>query len=421
MLDLNKIVSDPQEFLESLKSRGMESEIILSRITDVFERIKKLRVEAETLRSERNKVSKELGIKKSQGSNIEEEFKKMKAVGDSIKALEENLAIKEEELQRLNLDLPNLLQPTVPFGKSEEDNAVVRLEGKIPSFPFSPLPHFEIGEKQKIFDFERGVKLAGARFYTYINLGAKLERALMNFMLDLHTSKNGYTEMWVPSLVNDASMTATGQFPKFEDDFYRMAKDGLSLIPTAEVPLTNYFRDEILPEKELPISLCAHTSCFRREAGSYGKDTRGLVRVHQFQKVELVKFVTPESSEKEHEKMLADAESVLKSLGLPYRVLLLCSKDTSNASSKTYDLEVWMPGLGRYMEISSVSNFRDYQARRGKIRYKSQEGKNQLVHTLNGSGLALGRTLAAILENYQTKEGGFEIPQALLPYLQSRV
>jgi seryl-tRNA synthetase len=240
----------------------------------------------------------------------------------------------------------------------------------------------------------------------------------MNFMLDHHAENNGYEEVWVPSLVNDESLTATGQLPKFREEFYHLENDRLNLIPTAEVPLTNLFRDEILPEKDLPISIMAHTSCFRREAGSYGRDTRGLVRVHQFQKVELVKFCEPENSIKEHEKMCADAESILQKLGLHYKVLLLCAGDISASSSKTYDLEVWMPGLNRYMEISSVSNFQDYQARRGKIRYKNKEGKNQFVHTLNGSGLAIGRTLAAILENYQRADGQIEIPEALKPYLK---
>lgn len=417
MLDINRIVSNPEELISTLTKRGIVSALIEEKIKSVNEIQKKLKWEAEELRAERNRVSKEIGIQKSQGKDITEISANMKAVGDRIKAIEEALSKEEDSLQELNLGLPNLLDPSVPEGKSEEDNVLVKSWGEIPKFTFSPKAHYEIGESLKIFDFERGVKLSGARFYTYRGLAAKLERALMNLMLDTHTSENGYEEMWVPVLVNDESMTATGQLPKFADDFYRLEKDGLNLIPTAEVPLTNYYRDEIIPEKELPIAVCAHTSCFRREAGSYGKDTRGLVRVHQFQKVELVRFVSPEESTKEHEKMLSHAESILQKLKLHYRVMLLCSRDMSAASSKTYDIEVWMPGLGRFMEISSVSNFRDYQARRGKIRYKSKEGKNLLVHTLNGSGLAIGRTLAAVIENYQIEDGSFTIPEALKKYL----
>lgn len=418
MLDINRIVQNPEELLSTLQKRGVVSSDIEAKIKNVSEKQRKLKLEAEELRAERNRVSKEIGILKSQGKDITEISNSMKGVGDRIKAIEEELSKEEESLHELNLGLPNLLDPAVPEGKSEEDNVLVRQWGEIPKRSFEAKTHFDIGEKLGIFDFERGVKLSGARFYTYRGLGAKLERALMNLMLDTHTSENGYEEMWVPVLVNDESMTATGQLPKFAEDFYRLEKDGLNLIPTAEVPLTNYYRDEIISEKDLPISVCAHTSCFRREAGSYGRDTRGLVRVHQFQKVELVKFVEPEKSGEEHEKMLKDAESILQKLKLPYRVMLLCSKDMSSASSKTYDIEVWMPGLGRFMEISSVSNFKDYQARRGKIRYKSKEGKNLLVHTLNGSGLAIGRTLAAVIENYQKEDGTFQIPDVLQPYIR---
>lgn len=375
MLDINRIVQNPEELLSTLQKRGVVSSDIEAKIKSVSEKQRKLKLEVEELRAERNRVSKEIGIQKSQGKDITEISNSMKGVGDRIKAIEEELTKEEESLHELNLGFPNLLDPSVPEGKSEEDNVLIRQWGEIPKLSFEAKTHFDIGERLGIFDFERGVKLSGARFYTYRGLGAKLERALMNLMLDTHTSENGYEEMWVPVLVNDESMTATGQLPKFAEDFYRLEKDGLNLIPTAEVPLTNYYRDEIIQEKELPISVCAHTSCFRREAGSYGRDTRGLVRVHQFQKVELVKFVEPEKSNEEHEKMLKDAESILQKLKLPYRVMLLCSKDMSSASSKTYDIEVWMPGLGRFMEISSVSNFKDYQARRGKIRYKSKEGK----------------------------------------------
>jgi len=417
MLDINRILQDPEELIVSLKKRGAYNSDIETKIKDVATKQKSLKQEAENLRAERNKVSKEIGILKAQGKDITEVSNSVKGVGDRIKEIEDELSKQEESLHDLNIGLPNILDESVPEGKSEEDNVLVRSWGEIPKFTFSPKAHYDIGESMKIFDFERGVKLSGARFYTYRGLGAKMERALMNLMLDTHTGSNGYEEMWVPVLVNDESMTATGQLPKFAEDFYRLEKDGLNLIPTAEVPLTNYYRDEILNEKDLPISVCAHTPCFRREAGSYGRDTRGLVRVHQFQKVELVKFTSQESSKDEHEKMLSDAESILQKLKLPYRVMLLCSRDISSSSSKTYDIEVWMPGLNRFMEISSVSNFKDYQARRGKIRYKSKEGKNLLVHTLNGSGLAIGRTLAAVIENYQLEDGTFQIPEALQKYL----
>ncbi len=417
MLDLNYILNHPDDLRKSLQKRFVESESILTNLDGILHKKKEVQSKAESLRSERNRVSKEIGIRKSKGEDITEISNSMKDVGSEIKDLELQLDSLEEELFQLNLSLPNLLDDSVPVGKSEEENVEIRVWGEKKSFSFPPKAHFEIGEALKIFDFEKGVKLAGSRAYTYFGLGARLERALMNFMLNTHTKENGYTEVWVPMVVNDTCMVTTGQYPKFKDEYYRLEKDELNLIPTAEVPLTNLYRDEILKYEDLPISITAHTSCFRREAGSYGRDTKGLVRVHQFQKVELVKFVKPEDSQIEHEKMLSHAEGILQKLGLHYRVLLLCSKDTSNSSSKTYDLEVWMPGLGRYMEISSVSNFKEFQARRGKIRYKNKEGKNLLVHTLNGSGLAIGRSLAAILENYQKEDGSFEIPEVLKGYL----
>jgi len=416
MLDLIRITEDPDELKNMLVKRGFANLEVVDKILEVQARKKSIQTEAESLRSERNRVSKEIGMKKSKGEDISAASESMKIVGDKIKALEEKLELEETSLQDLNHSLPNFLDDEVPTGKSEEDNVELYKVGERPKFDFQPKTHFEIGEALKIFDFERGVKLSGARAYTYFGLAAKLERALMNFMLDVHSTEHGYSEVWVPQVVNDESMFTTGQYPKFKDEYYRMERDSLNLIPTAEVPLTNLYRDEILSEENLPICVTAHTSCFRREAGSYGRDTRGLVRVHQFQKVELVKFCKPEDSEAEHKKMLSDAENILKLLGLHYRVLLLCSKDTSSSSSKTFDIEVWMPGLNRYMEISSVSNFKDFQARRGKIRYKSKAGKNTLVHTVNGSGLAIGRTLAAIVENYQSEDGNFHVPQILGKY-----
>ncbi len=413
MLDLNYLTNHPEDLRNSLKKRFIDADKIISDIDIVLHQKKELQSKVEALRSERNRVSKEVGILKSKGGDITEISHSMKEVGNKIKELEIQLESSEQQLLDINLGLPNILDDSVPIGKSEEENVEIQTYGTKRNFSFAPKAHFEIGEALKIFDFERGVKLAGARAYTYFGQGAKLERALMNFMLSTHTNEHGYTEVWVPMIVNDTCMLTTGQYPKFKDEYYRLEKDELNLIPTAEVPLTNLYRDEILKEEDLPISITAHTSCFRREAGSYGRDTKGLVRVHQFQKVELVKFSKPEDSNTEHEKMLLHAEKILQKLDLHYRVLLLCSKDTSNSSSKTYDIEVWMPGLNRYMEISSVSNFKDFQARRGKIRYKNKEGKNQLVHTINGSGLAIGRTLAAIIENYQKEDGTFEIPEGL--------
>ncbi|MDX1957781.1 MAG: serine--tRNA ligase [Leptospiraceae bacterium] len=415
MLDLNNISQNPEALIKTLEHRGI-TETHLENLNAIISKKRELQSSGDNMRNLRNQVSKELGIRKSKGEDITKESHDMKELGAKIKDLEAELEKLEIELMDFNLHLPNLLDAEVPFGKSEEDNKILRTEGEKKNFSFKPKPHFEIGEELGILDFVRGVKLSGGRAYTYFGLGAKLERALMNFMLDTQAA-NGYTEVWVPMLVNDDCMKTTGQFPKFKDEYYRIAEDGLNLIPTAEVPLTNLYRDEILKEEDLPISVMAHTSCFRREAGSYGRDTKGLVRVHQFQKIELVKFSKPEDSELEHQKMLSHAESILKKLNLHYRVLLLCSKDTSSSSSKTYDLEVWMPGLNRYMEISSISNFKDFQSRRGKIRYKNKEGKNLLVHTLNGSGLAIGRTLAAIIENNQTEDGKFSIPDVLQKYL----
>ena len=418
MLDLNRILNNPDELVALLKKRNMYDVGVERKIQSLIVNKRHLQAEVDQLRSERNSSSKEIGILKAKGEDISKASEAVKEIGNSIKSLEDKLKTAEEELNEWIISLPNFLSSDVPEGKSADDNVELRSFGSKREFSFEPKAHYDLGESLKILDFERGVKISGARFYTYFGLAAKLERALMNFMLDHHAENNGYEEVWVPSLVNDESLTATGQLPKFREEFYHLENDRLNLIPTAEVPLTNLFRDEILPEKDLPISIMAHTSCFRREAGSYGRDTRGIVRVHQFQKVELVKFCEPENSIKEHEKMCADAESILQKLGLHYKVLLLCAGDISASSSKTYDLEVWMPGLNRYMEISSVSNFQDYQARRGKIRYKNKEGKNQFVHTLNGSGLAIGRTLAAILENYQTADGQIEIPEALKPYLK---
>lgn len=417
MLDLKFITDNTEELKSNLELRGFKDLAVLDQLASIILKRKDLQKEADVFREERNKASKEIGKVKQAGGDIAAASAAVKEIGDKIKSIEEESEKLDDQLLEINLGLPNILDSSVPVGKNEHDNKVLYEVGNLKDFKFAPKPHYELGEALGWLNFEKGAKLAGARAYTYFGNGAKLERALANFMLDVHTKEHGYTEVWVPVMVNDESMVTTGQYPKFKDEYYRIDRDELNLIPTAEVPLTNLYRDEIIQENQLPISITAHTSCFRREAGSYGKDTRGLVRVHQFQKVEMVKFSRPEDSEEEHKKMLSHAENILKKLGIRYRVVLLCSGDISAASSKTYDLEVWMPGLNRWMEISSVSNFKDFQARRGKIRYKSKEGKNLLVHTLNGSGLAIGRTLAAVLETYQKEDGTIEIPEVLKAYL----
>ena len=420
MLDLKRIQENPQELEEMLVKRNNKS-FDASKLKALIENAKNMKSEVDEERSKRNSISKEIGNLISQGKKEEAEKRKqeVKGIGDKIEILEKELEAADSELSVIILELPNYPDSDVPVGADENDNITLRIEGVMPEFDFEPVPHYEIGEKLNIIDFERGVKLAGSRFYSYRGLGASLERAIINFMLDTHVKKFGYTEMWVPQLVNDEAMTTTGQYPKFKGEYYRLDRDDLSLIPTAEVPLVNLYRDEIIEEENLPVRMTAASSCFRREAGSAGKDTRGLVRVHQFQKVELVQIVHPEHSRKIHEEMLAHAEEILKQLGLHYRVLLLCTGDMGATAAKTYDLEVWMPGLNRFVEISSVSNCLDFQTRRGLIRYRpdGKKSKPQLAHTLNGSGLAAGRTLAAIIETYQKKDGSFDIPEVLKKYL----
>ncbi|MCX7679274.1 MAG: serine--tRNA ligase [Spirochaetes bacterium] len=418
MIDPKIIRDDIALIQKTLQMRNMEGAIDVNELKEINEKRRALIAKIDQLREKRNRVSKEIGILKSKNEDASRLVAEMEGVGDAIKAAETELNTINELFDNMALSLPNILDPSVPYGRDERDNVVVRTWGEKPSFPFPPRPHYELGVNLDILDFERGVKLAGTRFYVYKGLAAQLERALINFMLDLHTREHGYTEIFGPFIVNDESMIGTGQYPKFKDEYYRIERDGLSLIPTAEVTLTNLYRDEIIEGDKLPIYLTMQSACFRREAGSAGKDTRGLIRVHQFQKVELVKFVEPETSMDELEKLTADAEKVLQRLNLHYRVVLLCSGDTSAASAKTYDIEVWMPGLDRYVEISSCSNFLDYQARRARIRYRKAKGeKPALVHTLNGSGLAAGRTLAAVMENYQREDGTIEIPEALKPYL----
>ncbi|HOM88340.1 MAG TPA: serine--tRNA ligase [Spirochaetota bacterium] len=418
-----KIVRDNIDLVKhTLKIRRMEDAVDIAKLEDMDATRRQIIAKIDELRTMRNTLSKEVGTLKQKGQNPTDIMEKVRSIGNDIKQYEEQIASIEETYTTMMLSIPNMLHESVPIGNDEHDNVVVRTWGQKPYFDFEPKPHYDLGTQLNILDFERGVKIAGARFYVYRGLAAQLERAIINFMLDLHTKKHGYTEVFGPFIVNDESMIGTGQYPKFMDEYYRIERDALSLIPTAEVPLTNLYRDEIIDGNNLPLYVTMQSSCFRREAGAAGKDTRGLIRVHQFQKVELVKFVEPETSFDELERLTADAEEVLQLLNLHYRVVLLCSADTSASSSKTYDIEVWMPGLDRYVEISSCSNFVDYQARRARIRYRKKEGeKPMLVHTLNGSGLAAGRTLAAIMENYQTRDGNITIPELLKPYLEKSI
>lgn len=393
---------------KSLLKRGASNEP-LDQLKELSTKRNALIASSEELQSRRKSLSKEIGRLMATDKEAAEKVKKeVETLSGEFSAQKEELSALEEAYRGAIISLPNLLDETTPEGVDENDNVEVRIWGEKPSFDFQVKPHYEVAEEKSLVDFARGVKLSGSRFYIYNEILSRIERRLIQFMIAHHEPK-GYLERTVPLLVNDEAMTGTGQLPKFADEFYRLPEDGLNLIPTAEVPLTNIYADEILEEEMLPHYLMAATSCFRREAGSAGKDTRGLVRVHQFQKVELVKFVSPESSEQELEKLVNDAEAVLQSLGFHYRVLLLCAGDTGFSSTKTYDLEVWMPGLDRWLEVSSCSNFKDFQARRAKVRYKNKEsGKNEPLHTLNGSGLAAGRLLAALMEYHQTPEGDID-------------
>ena len=374
--------------------------------------------EWERLRALQKKVSDEVSKRKKEGKDTSELISEMKKVSQEMKDLDATVQEKEKALQDFLLMVPNLPHESVPKGMDSSENAEVRRWGEIPEFGFEPKPHWDLGEELGILDFKCGAKITGARFTLYWDLGAKLERALINFMLDLHTREHGYREVLPPFMVNRVTMTGTGQLPKFEEELFKVEGTDYFLIPTAEVPVTNIHQDEVLEEGTLPRYYTAYTPCFRKEAGSYGKDTRGLIRQHQFNKVELVKFTKPESSYDELEKLLLNAEEVLKRLKLPYRVVNLCTGDLGFSASKTYDIEVWLPGQNTFKEISSCSNFEDFQARRAKIRYRiSGKSKTEYVHTLNGSGLAVGRTLVAILENYQQADGSVVIPEVLRPYL----
>lgn len=418
MLDLNFVRENLAAVEEMLRRRGLDPAQVLGDFRAVDERRRSLITQAETLKAQRNRASEEIARLRKSGQDataLMEQNKSLREQGDS---LEKQASEAEQQLRSTLAGIPNMPHASVPAGKSTEENVEVRRWGAPSEFSFDPRPHWELGEQLGVLDLERAVKLSGARFAIYWDQGARLERALANFMLDLHTREHGYTEVLPPYMVNSDSMYGTGQLPKFAQDLFKCEQHDLWLIPTAEVPLTNLYRDEVLGAARLPLSVTAYTPCFRSEAGSYGKDVRGIIRQHQFQKVELVKFTRPQESYEQHEQLTRDAESVLQKLGLPYRVMVLSTGDMGAASAKTYDLEVWLPGQQLYREISSCSNFEAYQARRANIRWRPEGGKKtEFVHTLNGSGLAIGRTWLAILENYQQADGSVIVPEALRPYM----
>ncbi|MDX9715452.1 MAG: serine--tRNA ligase [Dissulfurispiraceae bacterium] len=415
MLDARFVRENIELLKSALKKRAADIDLEVFASLEA-ERLRLTR-EVENLRNRRNVTSEEIGRLKREKKDASELMQQMKSVADRIKEVDEKLSGIEDETSSMLMVIPNIPHDSVPFGKDEDDNQEIRRWGEPGKFDFEPLNHWDIAEKLDIIDFQRGAKISGARFSVMKGAGARLERALMNFMLDLNTSK-GYKEIFPPILVNKESMTGTGQLPKFEADLYKTSDLELYLAPTAEVPVTNIHRDEILDEEQLPIYYTAYTPCFRREAGAYGKDVRGLIRQHQFNKVELVKFTKPEDSYDELEKLTNNAEDILRKLNLPYRVIVLCTGDMGFSSAKTYDIEAWLPGQNKYREISSCSNFESFQARRANIRFRRQGQRGtEFVHTLNGSGLAIGRTLVAILENYQQKDGSVVVPEALRPYM----
>ncbi len=419
MLDLRFVRDNLAKVEEALNHRGLE--LALEEFKEQEAERRRLLSELEKRRHERNRLSAEVGrMKKAKApaADLELLMARVREINQEIKGQEDQVRETDFRVREFLLNLPNLPHESVPLGASSDDNVVVRRWGEPPRFGFEPRPHWEIGENLGILDFERAAKITGARFALLRGAGALMERALINFMLDLHTRQHGYTEVLPPFMTNAAAMTGTGQLPKFREDLFKLENWDYYLVPTAEVPVTNIHREEILAEKDLPLYYTAYTPCFRSEAGSYGKDVRGLIRQHQFDKVELVKFTTPETSWKELEKLVADAEAVLQELGLPYQVVVLCTGDLGFAAAKTYDLEVWLPGQNLYREISSCSNFTDYQARRANIRFKRAGTSGiELVHTLNGSGLAVGRTMVAILENYQQADGSVIIPEKLRSYM----
>ena len=430
MLDLGYVRSNLEVVELKLRMRGADPAMLLGDFHALDAARRGAITRAEQLKARRNELSQQVGVRKRAGEDVSALMEETRSLKEALDGLDAEASALDEKLRQSLARIPNLTRDEVPAGRSEEENRVVRTWGVLPEFAFAARPHWELGESLGILDLERATKLSGARFAVYKGAGARLERALIGFMLDQHTLEHGYTEVLPPFLVNSQSLFGTGQLPKFADDLFR-CEDGQAfvegeyrendhwLIPTAEVPVTNLFRDEILDESQLPICYAAYTPCFRAEAGAAGRDTRGIIRQHQFEKVELVKFVRPEESDAEHEKLTRDAERILELLELPYRRMLLCTGDTGFSSAKTYDLEVWLPGQGAYREISSCSNFEGFQARRANIRYRpAGKGKTEFVHTLNGSGLAVGRTWLAVVENYQQADGSIRIPDVLRPYMQ---
>lgn len=420
MLDIKVIRNDPEKVKQAIKNRNTKIDVDIDELLAVDNERRELIAVTDGLKAEQNSDSKKIPMLKKENKNIEaaQLLDRMKDLSEKIKDNDAKIRELETKIQNMLLRIPNIPHESVPIGKDSDDNVEIRRFGEPRKFDFDPKPHWELGSALDILDPETAAKVTGARFHFYKGLGARLERSVYTFFLNYHTEKSGYTEIFPPYMVNRASMTGTGQLPKFEEDAFRVANDDYFLIPTAEVPVTNMHRDEILDGSKLPIKYCAYSACFRAEAGSAGRDTRGLIRQHQFNKVELVKFARPENSYEELESLTNDAEKVLQALGLPYRVVVLCTGDLGFSSAKTYDIEVWMPSYGRYVEISSCSNFEDFQARRASIRFKDNpRDKAQYVHTLNGSGVAVGRTVAAILENYQNADGSVTIPEVLRPYM----
>jgi seryl-tRNA synthetase len=417
LFDVKLLRNEIERVKEAMTARGKSAEEI-DRFTGLDGKRRELLQESEQLKNRRNTVSQEVAVKKRNKEDAESLILEMRDVNDRIKVLDEEVRVLEEDLNKLLLSIPNMPHSSVPVGLSEEENVEIRRIGEVPSFAFEPKAHWEIADKLGILDFESAAKVTGSRFVFYKGLGARLERALINFFMDLHSGEHGYEEMLPPFIVNRDSLTGTGQLPKFEEDVFKVQGTDYFLIPTAEVPVTNFHRDEILPIEQLPKNYVAFSACFRSEAGSAGRDTRGLIRQHQFNKVELVKLVKPEDSYDELEALTQHAEKALQLLKLPYRVMTLCTGDLGFTSAKTFDLEVWLPSGGSYREISSCSNFEDFQARRANLRFRRDaKSKPEFVHTLNGSGLAVGRTVAAILENYQQPDGSVVVPDALLPYM----
>ncbi|MBD7910846.1 serine--tRNA ligase [Clostridium cibarium] len=423
MLDLKRIRTNPEGIKKALTNRGEDFDSsVIDEVISLDEERRKILVKVEELKGRRNQVSAEIPKRKKAGEDVTSVMEEMRELGDEIKAFDIKVAEIDERIKYIMLRIPNIPNPEVPEGETDEDNVEIKTWGEITKFKFEPKAHWDIGTELNILDFERGGKVAGSRFTIYKGLGARLERSIISYFLDKHTIENGYTEVLPPYMVNRDSMTGTGQLPKFEEDAFKVENNGYFLIPTAEVPVTNMYRNEVLIGDDLPIKHAAYSACFRAEAGSAGRDTRGLIRQHQFNKVELVKFCKPEDSYEELNKLVEDAESVLQGLGLPYRIVRICKGDLGFTAALKYDIEVWMPSYGRYVEISSCSNFEDFQARRANIKYKeTPKDKPQFVHTLNGSGVAIGRTVAAILENYQQEDGSVLVPEVLKSYLRCDV